>query len=456
MNLNDLAQSDRTYAIAMPVSDFRLFRSLSIGLPCYAFFIAAQQLTGAGFAILEQSTRGLGNAFAGSTALGTDASTLYYNPAALTRLPSAQVQSGLHIIKPRAAFRNQDSRSGNQPTQGPDADGGHVALVPNFYYAQPVAENWSAGIGLFAPFGLVTDYPDDWVGRYVALRSDLLTLHLNPGVAYQLNEQLSFGLGVSLAYAHAELSNALDLGLPLGQPNALDGKLTLEGEDWSYGWNAGLLWQPHKTLRMGLAYRSEVRHCLEGDARFDLPTLPAAAAPLTAPLVDQEIAGDLILPESFGLGLVWEWSDQWHILSEVTWTRWSRFAELDFEFSEPATEALLGAPVPEKWEDTYRYSLAVNYLSGEELILRLGIAYEETPIPNPRYRSPRIPDADRIWISAGATWQWTEHLSLDLAYAYVRAQDPEVDNDTHTPNQYLRGKFDADVHILALGSLYSF
>ena len=173
-----------------------------------------------GFAILEQSVQGLGYAFAGRAAVAEDASTIFFNPAGLTRLPGMQLEVAANIIVPSAEFKNEGSAlnaafTGGMPIAGTltgddGGDAGDAGLVPNLYYAAQITERLHAGLGINAPFGLTNSYRGDWVGRYHAIKSELMTINVNPTLAFELHPMISVGAGINIQYIKARLTNAID------------------------------------------------------------------------------------------------------------------------------------------------------------------------------------------------------------------------------------------------------
>jgi len=297
------------------------------------------------FVLSEQSVSSLGTAFAGGAASAEDASTLFFNPAGLARLDYGEFQMGLHAIIPSDTFENQGSRYNlpGTPFNGlavkgtNDGNAGVFHIIGNTYLSQPVLRNSSCGdltigLGITAPFGLETDYSPDWVGRYAALRTKLLTLDIQPTIAWRW-DRLSLGAGLDIQYASARLTQAIDFGLaaqaPLGQffaalpaalaaqgvppaaipgviaatraaytnagffPGGRDGVTEITGDDWDYGFTVGALFEYRKKGegedsffqdgRIGVSYRSKIDHTLEGDAEFRrVPLIAAAGAPPAA------------------------------------------------------------------------------------------------------------------------------------------------------------------------------
>ncbi len=384
----------------------------------------------AGFAILEQSPRGMGNAFAGAAAKAETPATVFFNPAGMVRLEGTQFSGGGTLLAPSVEFEDQ----GSNTTGGDGGDGGETVLVPNLYATQELTRGVVFGLGVNAPFGLATDYDRDWKGRFHAVESRLKTVNVNPAVAVRLGKGLSLGLGLNVQYADAELSNALTsqaLGLPPKAP--AEGFLKVEGDSVAVGGNLGLLYELSPDTRFGLAYRSQVAHTLEGDAEFTTPRGTQKKG----------VSAGLTLPETVELGLYHRLANRWALMGSVTWTHWSRFEELKLEFGDGTQST-----TPQDWEDSFRYSLGVDYTANRKWTLRGGITYDETPIPNARRRTPRIPGEDRGWIAFGASYAPTRSLGIDLGYAFVFFQDPRINNTTQ--GRTLKGEFESNVHLVGV------
>lgn len=389
----------------------------------------------AGFAIKEQSITSLGRAFAGSAAAAEDASTIFFNPAGLTYLERTEVDMGMNYIKPQSEYRDEGSTiNGVIPLTGGDGgDAGREAFVPNFYLAHPVNDKVTVGLGISAPFGLVTEYRDDWVGKYLAVKSEMLTVNFNPSIAFKATDKLSLGFGLSAQYIDVKLSQMADLG---GDPNVADAKAKLKGDDWGYGFNLGLIYQATDDTRLALAYRSKITNTLEGDGT--LKTLSGTT------ISDENIEADLDLPETLSFAIHHDINDKWAILADATWTRWSRFEELVIESDGP----LLSTEKAEDWENSMRYGIGLSYKHNDKWQFRTGVAYDETPIPNSQRRTARIPGTDRTWLAFGASYQVTDSLIIDAAYAHLFMDDPKIDESEKVYN--LKGSYDASVDIVGL------
>lgn len=426
-----------------------------------------------GFALIEQSASGLGNAYAGGAAAAEDASAVFFNPAGLTRVPGRQMVIAGHAIRPSAKFTNNGTTNGvgGAGTGGNGGDAGDWAIVPNFYYAMDINPQWKFGLGINAPFGLKTEYDNGWVGRYHALTSELKTVNINPMLAVKVNDKVSFGFGVSYQNAEAELTRNVDFGtvcfgsvftpagctaagiLP-GNAGAVrsDGFFKLDGDDWSWGWNLGGLFQVTPDTRIGVAYRSEVKHTLSGKATFNNPTLPGAFAALTATTATTtgNATADVTLPESFSASFVSRVNPKWEIMGDASWTRWSRFKELRVKFANGAADNV----TPENWGDTWRVSFGASYQYSDPLKLRFGIAYDQTPVSD-QFRTARIPDEDRIWLAIGGSYKVSPKGKIDFGYAHLFVDDASI-RETVTGSGSLRGSYKSDVNILSAQYTHNF
>ena len=398
---------------------------------------------GSGFAIQEQSITGLGRAFAGSAAVAEDGSTIFFNPAGLTQLKQREVDAAINYIVPQSDFNNSGSRLpailGSGPLtsgSGSGDEAGKEAFVPNFYYVHPINDQIVLGLGVNAPFGLVTEYSESWPGRYHAVKSDLLTININPSVGYKVNDKFSLGFGVSLQYVDVQLTQMTDLGALMAMPQAADGKVRLEADDWSWGYNFGLTYQLQEATRLGIAYRSKISHHLKGDGKHWTSN--------GVKLFDENIDADLDLPENLSIALHHQINQQLSASADVTWTRWNRFQELKIT-SDGGNFDLVK---PEKWQNTVRYGLGLDYQYDEKWTFRTGVAYDETPVSN-EFRTARIPGNDRKWISIGASYKATENFILDAGYSHLFISDPKI-NEIDSRGYVLAGEYEAGVDLFGL------
>ena len=428
------------------------------------FGLAASASHAGGFALIEQGVKGLGNAYAGAAASAEDASTIFFNPAGMTLLDGHQVVAGLHIIQPSTKFTDNGSKSlitSANTSGGNGGDAADLAVIPNLFLVADINDEVKLGLGISVPFGLGTNYDKDWKGRYQAVETAVEVININPSLAFEVNPQWSVGLGANIQYFKAKLTNAVDfstvclgsalapncgaLNLSTPQTPATDGFADITGTSWGFGYNLGVLFSPTEATRVGLAYRSQVKHSLDGKADFTLPAAAGAISPIAARFADTDITGDIDLPSTLSLSLSHQFNDTWTLLADITRTGWSSYDKLVIEFDNPAKDP---SEEVNDWEDVNRYSIGVNFTPSQTWIYRAGIAYDESPVPSAELRSARSPGSDRTWLALGLGYQMAKNLTLDFGYAHLFAKDAEINREGATKD-LLKGSYESNVDILS-------
>ena len=272
---------------------------------------------------------------------------------------------------------------------------------------------------------------------------------VTPTLAYTPMHGLTFGAGLQLSYAEASLSNAVDFGsigaaarIPGSQPGAQDGFTRVDGDDWRAGYTLGVLAEPIAGTRVGAGYRSKIDHRLKGDADFSLrgSATGGAISAATGAFQDTGAAADLHLPASASIGIHQVITERLAVMAEAAWTEWSGFKELRVEFDNPAQP---DSVTEHKWQDSWFLALGATYRPRENLTLRAGVAYDQTPVRE-AYSTPRIPDGDRTWLSLGVGWTPIPWLSLDAALTHIFVEDTTVDLSAADTGNASRGNLDAD------------
>ncbi len=438
-----------------------------LGIACTALLaVSTQQAAASGFQLIEQSVSSMGSAYAGTGAVAQDASTIYFNPAGMTKLEGGNLSAGVHGIFPKGHFQDEGSLhflSGLGVTLGTEESGdlGKDAVIPNFYYSQQVGDYVFLGLGVNVPFGMGTEYDDNWIGRYHATESDIQTININPSLAFKLGDHISVGVGANAQYLDAKLSNAVDFGLVLdnlGVPGGpysttLDGTSTVEGDDWGFGWNLGLLVEPVEGSRIGVHYRSKIKYEVEGTVEFE--NVPAA---LAATFTNADASSDVELPASLTVSLYQDINDVLEVMFDYSRTYWHVMDELRFDFSNTLPDGVTTL----KWKDSNRYSLGFQYKPSDKWKIRTGIALDETPIPSAHYRTPRTPGEDRYWVTLGAGYQATKSLSFDFGYAHIFLDDAQLnkqlnlDSGENNSRGNLHGEVESEIDIVSLQMNYRF
>lgn len=387
----------------------------------------------AGFQLNEHSAVGLGRAFSGEAAYGDNASGIARNPALATRFEAPQVSAGLTYISPGIDTQGEVMYAASPAAvDASQSDIANDAWVPNIYVVLPVNERWSLGLALNSNFGLSTEYGSDYSAADIADEAEIITYNVNPSVAFQLSDTLSVGVGVSVTKAEATFATSLPFGPVSGAQ-----VIKLDGDDIAYGWNAGVAWQVSSDLRLGLGYRSQIELSLEGDARSDI-----------IPSFNQSASLALTLPAGTELSGVYQLSPAWEVSASIVHTDWSVFEELTVNFDD-GVDVLLKE---EQFKDSLRYGLAIAYRMSDQLRLRAGLALDKGAVQS-HYRSLSIPDTDRVWYSAGMTYQLGHGLSVDMALAYLDGDKVDLTETSSLGSQFV-GTTRGDAELFAASLNY--
>jgi long-chain fatty acid transport protein len=452
--------------------------STPLSVLALAIALVSGQAHAAGFQIRENSVKAMGRAFAGSAAAPGDASVVAANPAAMGRFAQATVQADITLVDPSATFEGGGTDAFGRPLSGGDGgDAGDLTPIPALSFVLPLSgafDQVTVGAMVSAPFGLKTEYEDGWVGRYHALVSDLKTVDLTLSAALAVTDRFSVGVGVVYERAEAELTKAVDFGSALCAnpssaalcaafpgvyaPQRQDGLAGIRGDDTGIGWLAGVHWRPTDRLTIGYSHRSEIDHELEGDADFTVPPpvrnvfdanpFPPARSVFT----DTRGSARLTTPSIDTLSVAYAVTDRLTVLADVARTDWHAMQDVTIDFQNPAQP---DSVEPFGWDDTMFHALGVEFALGERLTLRGGVARDETPTTDAA-RTPRLPDANRDWISLGLTWHASEALEINAGYTHILVDDPSINDPENSSGAHLVGRYDADVNLLGVSAQYRF
>ncbi|MBB5202913.1 long-chain fatty acid transport protein [Inhella inkyongensis] len=447
---------------------FQGLRPLAMGLSLALLALGAQA-SGYRFGTQSAAAEGTANS---NGAEGADASSLFANPAALTRLKGLQVSGVLDIIDPKVRFTDAGSTltapgTGLQPraisAAGDTSSPADTAYVPHMYLSYALSDRMVAGMGVFVPFGAKLDYGMTWGGRYNLGNVELKSISLNPNLAFKISDNLSVAGGLNLQHMEGKLKRAVPyssayargllaaaaqveaggspaLALQMRQMAAqifgdpqYDGSVAIEGKDWGFGFNLALLWDLDKNTRFGMSYRSAVKQVLKGTGDWTQPTtLPASvlAAITAAPynglsaLDHNDSAASVAIktPESLSIHGFHQLTPTVAVMADATWVKQSRLETLRIDFHNTTPDSI----TPEHWKNTWRVSAGVNWQAGKDVMLRAGFANDRSPVPS-RTRSPSLPDAHRQTFALGANLNLAPATTLDLALTYLKVKDAAMD-----------------------------
>ncbi len=363
----------------------------------------------AGFQVAEHSASGLGRAFSGEGAVADNASVLARNPAAMTLFKNAQFSGAVTVVDPEIDV--YDKTHDEHMT-----DIAPLAIVPAGYYISPINDKLAWGLGMFTTYGVGTDYPDDITAGDMAGDTALMSVNINPNLAYRINDQLSIAAGLNLVYAHAELTRHKGELAAIFGGNKSDKFISMEGDTISWGWNVGALFELNQNNRIGIGYRSKV------DLEFEEGEFTSYDSGVgTSGKVDAGL--EISLPSIIEVSAFHQLTDQWAIHYGWQQTEWSTFKELKAT-SPQCNDGTAGQCFvkPEEYEDNNRYSFGSTYTLNNQWTLRAGVAYDEQA----GEATLSIPDTDRMWYSAGLTYALSTNLTFDVGFALVQGEDGSI------------------------------
>jgi long-chain fatty acid transport protein len=418
----------------------------AVGTSALAIAAAAGTASAGGFDVREQSALFQGMSFAGAAAGGTALSSMFWNPAAAGYVGQGiTMDSSYSLILPRADVTVEsidlDGAGGNPPLTPPfggpfagldrSVDFGRDAVVPASYMAYRYNDDLVFAMSINSQFGLGTK-PDsfEWAGDVLGRTSKLFSVNAAPTVAYQIAPGVQIGAGLQVQFIDL-MRFRTATGVP-GGPSS-----TLEGDDFGFGYTLGLNLTPAAGTSIGIGFRSSIRHELEGKLKTPGPSFP--------------ISADLELPEKVTASLTQALMPDVRAHATVEWTNWSRLGVIPVD----------GAPVDTnlafQWEDGWYFAVGGEYDYSADLTLRAGFAYEISPIDDPSSRLVQLPDNDRYWLSAGASYKVGDLMglmkdaSIDLAYTHIFVKEGDFEREPATGGPVFTGSTDSAVDIISIG-----
>ena len=397
--------------------------------------VAAPAMAGS-FYVQEQSTRGQGRANAG---VGADkgVQSLWWNPAAIAGT-QREVYTGMHGLILDSSVDNRGSTlTYNVPVAGvgvvsrtyPVNGDPHVhdvvesGIVPNFAISTPIGDRFNVGLAVQAPYNFTTKYLPDDFARYDALTSELRSANVSLVAAMTVTDWLDIGAGFDAQYAKATLSSALpNAPIPAVLSPAYvispstDGRNQLEGDGWNYGWNAGAQMHFGK-LDLGLSYRSEIKHELDGTVNISGLTGVLAGANVSA-----DGTAKFTTPWYATLSARYAVNDRLTLNAQVNQIGWSKFDAIRVNYGATGASTIV-----QDYDDVTTGAVGFDYKIDPTMTFRAGVGYDPTPTPDD-HRTARIPDGDR-WLYAAGLSKTMGSMTFDGAVTYIDIDTAAI-NDT--------------------------
>ena len=453
-----------------------LYRSAS--LSCVIAYSA--HCLAAGYGINENSASYMATAFAGRASNPVDASIAANNPAGLSFVAHTVLSAGSAVIFKAGEFKGQYTRPprfggivSGETLVGKTTDFQKTTPVPFGHFSLPFNDQVTFGLSAYGPYGIELDYDNDWPGKYFADKTSVKVINLQGTLSFKLREDVAIGIGLIGSHVKGKLTQSS------GVPDVLPIDATIEGDDNTFGWNIGAIWQVSEQTKVGAVYHSKLDFTLDGDIKAH-GRLAIPENPLINATVNDKVGAelDITMPERAVLSITHKVNSRWTLMADATWTRWSRFEEFYVKAKNNMKVSLSGgfpnlppeittnpsSYIPMNWKDVWAYSIGASYQVSPQWLVRFGYMRDNSPVDD-KNRTVRSPDADRNWFTCGVNWQATDNLSIDLSYAYVvldkgkiseskyKGTAPHVLDETYGK---ITGEYKTSSHIVAAQLNYRF
>ncbi len=427
-----------------------------LGLVFVFFLLSCAVAFAGGYEIYEHGARAIGMAGA-YTAIAEGPSAVFYNPAGITANAGLQIGLGTALIKPIGSFTSASGVETDQKSQ--------LYYPSHLYATYQINEKLAAGFGFFTPFGLGTEWPEDWSGKYAGVKTELQTFFLNPTIAYQVTPRLSLAVGFDYIRSTVELGRKIPIPNPLNRTQIVcetDLKLTGDGDAMSF--NAGVLFKASEQVQVGLSYRHSADFEYDGDVEFSeepaaFATYYSTIAPFTTLFPNGGGAAELHLPYTLAAGISYIPMEKWTFAADVNWFGWSGADSIAITFETPFGNPL--APTTEsaliqEYEDTFILRLGAEYQLSEVLALRVGYGYDQSPIQD-EYLSATLPCANRNNLAMGMGYT-LGNMDIDVAYFVVlfAERTSETLEPAYAYAGLLNGDYNTTAHIFNVSVGYRF
>ncbi len=393
----------------------------------FSIFLFTSQAFCAGFQLFsEMSARGtaMGGAL---TARDDIAESAWFNPAAAPMLDGLKTSAGMALVVPQMKLDHDGTHDDMKDKAYP---------LPHLYGATSLGDKFGVSMAINVPYGLTTEWQNDWPGKYYAVYTELRCLFLSPSLSFRPFKWLSLAAGPNFVYATADMRKAVSPQIPGLKTN-------MDGDDWGYGYTLSVLLKPFEKWNFGVTYHSDVDIDLYGEAKYtmDLP-----------PFQKSDMWLDVTLPKTVSMGISTTAIKNWNFTADFVWTEWSSYEALDFQYDKaPGTGTPGTVHVPRNWEDAWAFRFGSEYTLNDQWLLRGGFVYDKSPIKN-KWREPTLPTNDRWAFSVGTGWNYNKHIGLDAAYCYVLVENGHTSQMTPT----LDGTYKGQAHVINLSLRWNY
>jgi long-chain fatty acid transport protein len=413
--------------------------------------LGAHSALAGGYQLNEHGTRamGMGGAFA---AQASDGSAIFFNPAGLAFQQGFRALIGVTPILPTNKYESPSGTLTKMKKQ--------TFFLPHAYASYGLDNGLTFGVGFYAPYGLGTEWPADWAGRYLAVKTDLKSFYVNPTIAYKINDKFAIGAGCSYVFSNVKLRRKIQLALPTVPPTLLpDGQIDLDGNGHGFDFSVGILTKPVPELSVGVSYRHSVKIDYDGDATFsDLKAYPTPYGTLNFPMLFPGGKGKttITFPNNAFVGVCLQPLNNLTLEADFQYIEWLKYDTLKIDLPlGPTQPPLINRPLQgpvasaKDWDNTFIIRFGGEY-ELDKIAIRAGYIFDKSPQPS-KALEPMLPDADRHEFTAGFGYQISQEFSVDVAYQIILFKDRSVG----MPENIFPGTYKSTAHLFGLSLGYA-
>jgi long-chain fatty acid transport protein len=425
----------------------RTLRYLCTGAAVAFLLVLAVPTLAGGLYLYEIGTPDVGTAAAGYAARAQDASTVFTNPAGMTRLDRPEIQFGIQPMYVDLKFSPDSSTN----RSGPNGDASAWIPAGSMFYVQPLSKDVRLGFGMFGNFGLSLQYEDDWVGRYYVQEATLQSLTFMPSVAYRVSPQISVGAGLGIVYAIFENKVAIP-NRQLFDPLP-DGQLKLDDHDWSVNGKFGILYELTKATRFGVTYTTQTVLKFKNPLEWSGLGPGLEAYLRSSGKLDSRLDLGMREPQAVMVSVFHDLTDRLALLANVGWEQWSRFGKIDVGFVDNTTRSLT---TDLDYKDTWHGALGAQYRLSDPWLLSFGVAYDSSMLDDDQ-RSPSLPVGDTWRFALGGQYRWSPKVTLSGAYELAWGGNLPLNVSRGPVAGTVSGEYkDTAIHVIDLTMNYKF
>ncbi|MBF0264557.1 MAG: outer membrane protein transport protein [Gammaproteobacteria bacterium] len=395
-----------------------------------------------GYRVSLQGQQAQGMAHAG-TAMSDSSEVVYFNPAGMSFLNSdMQVTGGLTLIDAVTKFQNENTNTSEQ-TDNP------IGTPVSLYATKKYDDNLSYGLGIYTPYGNAVEWEQDWAGSHLVNDIELKAIYIQPTISYKINDKYSIGFGPTYVLGSVEFNR--NLSTSLSDANGNRSNVTLNADNiGAWGYNVGFLAKPIDKLSIGVGYRSKVVLKARGE-NADFENLPGT---MQSAYADTTFDANLVLPAELSLGFAYKLTPKTTLAFDFNRTFWNAYTNLDVQFDNAAGTSLN----PRNYEVSNIYRVGLQHVINEKFTVRGGMYVDKSPIQS-GYFTPETARNDSLGLTAGASYQMSRNLGIDLSFLYLTFDEFEGSYDYYDQSGKLvsfGGSYITSVYTLGLGFNYTF